>query len=515
MTREIELKFLLDAATEARLRAADPLRHAECQRLSDQTLHAIYLDTDARALAALGVALRLRKEGRRWVQAVKAGTGVVAGLSSPRESECAAPGGRLDLAAIPDADLRALVTQTVGDTPLAPVCETVIRRSRRILKGPHGGSVELAIDVGEIRAGGRAEPIREAELELKSGDPRDLYAVARALFTEGPLRFSRRTKAARGHALAQGRPAVEAVPAPILAAPVALKPSQTTESAAASVLRGCLDQIAGNAAAAALGDAPEGPHQLRVGLRRLRTAVAVFGPVIDCPALAALAAEAQALAATVGAVRDLDVLAQELVAPMASADPGFKPLAAALESRAKTARAAARARLAAPQTVALILDLGAFVEARGWLRPADFDQTAELAQPVIRTAQKALDRRWRKAAHLGAQIDSLEGEARHDLRKALKKLRYAIEFFESLWPKRKVRPFLTRLKTLQDDFGAMQDVLTAETLLLGPDAPAARDPAAQRAVGRLLGAGEAESARRWARARDDWAALAQAKHFWA
>ncbi len=512
--REIELKFILDEAGEATLRAAAPLRGAQCRRLPDQTLHAIYLDTEARALAALGVALRLRKEGRRWVQAVKAGTGVVAGLSSPREAECAAPGGRLNLAAIPDADLRALVTQTVGEAPLGPVCETVIRRSRRILNGPHGGSVELAIDVGEIRAGDRAEPIREAELELKSGDPRDLYAVARALFTEGPLRFSRRTKAARGQALAEGRPAVEAVPSPILAAPVALKPSQTTESAAASVLRGCLDQIAGNAAAAALGDAPEGPHQLRVGLRRLRTAAAVFGPVLGGPVLSELEAQAQALAATVGAVRDLDVLAEELVAPMADADPGFMALSAALAARSRAARAAVRARLAAPETVALILDLGGFVEARGWLRPADFDQTADLARPVILTARKALDRRWRKAAHLGAQIDELEGEARHDLRKALKKLRYTIEFFETLWPKKKVKPFLSLLKTLQDDFGAMQDLLMAETVLLGPDAPAARDPAAQRAVGRLLGAGASEAERRWTRARADWAALAQARRFW-
>ncbi len=513
MTREIELKFILDAAGEARLRAAEPLRHADCLRKPDQTLHAIYLDTPERALGRQGVALRLRKEGRRWVQTVKAGGGVVAGLSSPRESECPAPGGRLDLDAIPDADLRALVAEAAGDAPLAPVCETLIRRSRRILKGPFGGSIELAIDVGEIRAGARAEPIREAELELKSGDPRDLYAVARALFTQGPLRFSRRTKAARGYALADGKPAVEAVPGPIMAAPIVLRPSQTTESAAAAVLRGCLDQIAGNAAAA-LSDAPEGPHQLRVGLRRLRTAVAVFGPVLDCPALTALEAEAQALAATVGAVRDLDVLAEEIVAPMLGVDPGFRTLATALEKQGKAARAAVRARLAAPQTVALILDLGAFVEARGWLRPADFDQTADLAQPVIRTAQKALDRRWRKAAQLGAHIDSLEGEARHDLRKALKKLRYSVEFFESLWATKKVKPFLSVLKTLQDDFGAMQDVLMAETILLAPDAPAARDPAAQRAVGRLLGAGEAEAARRWMRARDDWAALAREKRFW-
>lgn len=514
MGREIELKLLLDAEGETALQNALAGLTWQVERKPVQSLRGVYYDTPDRALAARRIALRLRKEGRRWVQTAKMGGAISAGLSTPHEAECPAPGGRLSVDAIPDPELRAAVEQAMAGAALEPVCETAIRRERSLIHGPFGGVVELASDAGEIRAGDRAEPIREAELELKSGDPRDIYAVAKALFPAGPIRFSRRTKAERGYALADGRPAVDPAPPAVTARDARLAPTQTTEAAAAAVLRSCLDQIAGNVAAAHASDAPEGPHQLRVGLRRLRTAAAVFRPVLGGPALDALDAAAKALAGEVGAVRDLDVLAGEVIAPMAQGEPRFAPLVEALERRAAEARARVRERLAAPETVALILDLGAFVEARGWLRAADFDQTALLAQPVVATATDALQQRWRKAAKLGDRIETLVGEERHDLRKKLKKVRYTVEFFSSLWPEKKVKPFLSTLKALQDDFGALQDFAMAEAVLCGPDAPAADDPLAQRAVGYALGRWEGQAEREWARAKSDWRALSEAKRFW-
>jgi inorganic triphosphatase YgiF len=512
MAREIELKLLLDAEAERRLREA--LAAAVAGEPTRQKLHAIYFDTASRALAARRIALRIRKEGRRWVQTAKAGSGIVAGLSSPIEAECAAPGGRLSLDAIPDPDLRETVMAAVGDDAVEPVCETVIERTKARVAGPFGGVVEVAVDVGEIRAGDAVAPIREAELELISGDPRDIYAVAKALIVTGPVRLSRRSKAERGFALSRGEAAITDPPPVVMASEIRLNPAQTTEAAAAAVLRGCLDQIAGNIAAAAASDAPEGPHQLRVGLRRLRTATAVFAEAIGCPALDALDAEARDLAAAVGAVRDLDVLGGEMIARMAERDARYGTLVAALGERAADARRAVRARLGAPRTAAFLFDLGGFIEGRGWLRPGDFSQTARLAQPVIGTAKDALDRRWRKCARLGARIDHLHGEARHDLRKALKKLRYSVEFFESLYPAKKIAPFLKRLKSLQNDFGALQDLAMAEAALCAPDAPCADDPAAQRAVGYALGRWEAQADHDWARAQADWAALADEARFW-
>lgn len=512
---EIELKLLLDEAADARLRASLTASGLDVTDIKKKKLHAIYFDTPDRALSAQRIALRVRKEGRRWVQCVKAGREIIAGLSTPEEVENPAPGGRLNLDAIPDDALRDRVRGAVNGAALAPVCETVIDRTAARIAGPHGGVVELALDAGEIRAGDRVAPLREAELELIAGDPRDIYAVARALFAEGPVRFSRRSKAKRGFDLADGRPAVALTPPVVTSSPLRLDPEMTAEAAAAHVLNDCLGQIAGNVAAAAASDAPEGPHQLRVGLRRLRTAATVFGPALAGPALEAIEAEARTLAGAVGRLRDLDVLADEAIGPMAQADPRLTPLAQALQAPREAARVAVRAQLAAPATSALIFDLGAFVHGRGWLRRADFAQTALLASPVAHTAAEALERRWRKAAKLGARIDDLDVEARHEMRKALKKLRYAVEFFGSLWPAKKVKPFRARLKALQDDFGALQDLAMAEETLAGPDAPAADDPAVQRAVGLALGRWEARAEGDWASARAHWAALAKAKRFWA
>ena len=514
MGQEVELKILLGEGGAAALAARAARLAAAGDAASRRTLKAVYYDTPQRALARRGFALRVRREGRRWVQTVKRGGGPVGGLSRVEEAEAPAPGGRLDLARIPDEAIRAAVEDAIGDAPLSPVFETDFRRVAQTLHGPHGGAVELAVDAGAIRANGAEAALEEAELELTSGDVRDLFAVARALFPQGPLRFSRRNKAARGYALAAGGAAVDREPPVVHAAAVVLSRGLTAEEAARDVLRACFDQIAANAAAAAMGDDPEAVHQLRVALRRLRTAAGLFRDPLGGPALEALGAQARDLAAAAGAVRDLDVLAGEMLAPLAGRDAGVAALVGALEARREQARAALKERLAAGATVAFLLDLGAFVEGRGWLRPGDFGQTAILAEPVEGLAARMLEKRWRSAAKLGGRLSGLDDEARHELRKRLKKLRYAVEFFAGLWPEKRVKPFLKRLKALQEDFGALQDLATARAILSGPDAPAAADPGAQRAAGYALGRWEAASEAARASAEAHWATLAKTERFW-
>ena len=511
MATEIELKILLDAKGATALRRVPLLAGKAGQR---QTLVARYFDTEDGRLGHNRIALRVRREGRAWVQTVKAGRESIAGLSSVMEVSCPAPQGRLALDAIPDAGLHAAILEAVGDGVLAVRFETRIRRQTFRLASPLGGLVELAIDTGDIIAGEAAAPLIEAELELIEGDPRDIYAIAAALFPQGPLRFSRRSKAARGSALARGEPAVHPLPPIVHASPVTLDPAMTVETAARDILRACLDQIAANAAATVASDAAEGPHQLRVGLRRLRTALLLLRPVLGGPAADALDSEARDLATVVGDLRDLDVLIGEIVTPLAGADAGFPPLLDALAARRAMVRQAVEARLRDRRTVGFVLDLGAFVEARGWLRPADFEQSAALAAPVSGLAVAALEKRWHQAAKRARGIATLEEEARHDLRKALKKLRYAVEFTASLWPEKKVAPFLRALKGLQEDFGALQDLAMARALLTAPGAPAADHPAAQRAAGYVLGHRAAEAERVWQHAQADWKALRRVERYW-
>jgi triphosphatase len=479
-------------------------------------LTSTYYDTEGNDLHGRGIALRLRRDGRRWEQTVKIRTGLVGGLQTAEEYDAPAPGGHLDLDAIPDARVAGRIATVTDGAPLAPVCETAMRRTRIDIRHTDGSTVAAMFDAGEIRAGDRSEPFHEIELELIDGNLAALFDVARALFADETLHFSTLSKPERGFLLARtGR--IEPEARARMARPVALDPGQTAESAACATLREGFAQIAANIATVVAGEDAEGPHQLRVGLRRLRSGMLLFRPAIGCAEIDRLAAEARWLGQEAGALRDLDVAIHGIVAPASAAhpaEPGFATLLAALDDRRKARRAALRAILDAPRTGGFLLDLAQFIETRGWQGSWESGPPAPAAAPLRDVARDALARRWRTVARRARGIETLSVEARHELRKALKKLRYGVEFLGPVFKARPVKAFTGRLKTLQDLFGDLNDLAMAEALFTGADAPAAADPDAQRAAGMVLGARGARAEAAWAHARAEWEALRAAPKFW-
>jgi len=128
-------------------------------------------------------------------------------------------------------------------------------------------------------------------------------------------------------------------------------------------------------------------------------------------------------------------------------------------------------------------------------------------------ADKFLQKRWKKAVRLGRTIDSLEGDERHKMRKSLKKLRYTAEFLAPLYPKAKVKPFIKRLKRLQDVFGYVNDVSMAG--VLGDIASShCEDADALVAAGKVLGYHEAKEPEVWQRAPRAWQRLKASGPFW-
>jgi inorganic triphosphatase YgiF len=486
---ETELKITLDAGAEARLRRHPALAKLRACPPRTSVLVSVYFDTAEHALARAGVALRLRKVGRRWVQTVKRGSGRAAGgLHTHVEAERPAPGGRLALNGPDPEGVMALIAEVCGDAPLAPVFETRVRRTVERLRAPAGGEVELAIDRGEIVAGEARAPVREAEFELASGEVDAVYDVARRLFTEGPVRFADANKATRGYRLARGED--EPPPRPRAAGLPGYEPDDTVESVATAVFRDCLAQVSANMAIVADSEEIEGPHQLRVGLRRLRTAFGVFSPFLGEAAITPLSAEAGRLGRVVGALRDLDVLADEVVA--AAVDLGLDAeargaLVAVLAERRRQTRADVRAALAAPAAVGFLFDLGRLIEARGWLAPSDHAQTARLATPISEAAPAILDARRAKVMKRGRRIRKLDAEGLHALRKELKKLRYAADMLDPIYPGKRVEAYVRALKQLQDIFGSLNDAAMAADYLAGAEAPGHDSPAAQRGIGWVLG----------------------------
>jgi inorganic triphosphatase YgiF len=486
---ETELKISLNAAEAARLRRSPELAALRATPRRTERLVSIYCDTADHALARAGIALRLRKAGRRWVQTVKlrqrAGG---AGLYAHEEVERPAPGGRLALDGPDPTGAYAAIAEAAGEAPLAPVFETRVTRVSQRLRLAEG-LVEVALDRGEVVAGAASAPILEAELELVEGDAGAVFALARRLFPRGPVRFATANKAALGYRLARGDAAPAALKARGAGA-LRYEATASVETVARDVLRDCFAQIAQNAVVIAETDAIEGPHQLRVGLRRLRTALGVFAPSLGPAALAPVSDAARELGRVVGRLRDADVLADEVVADAAALglDAAARDaLGAALESGRAAARAEVRKALAGPAGTGFLFDLLEFVETRGWLQPADYTQTGRLATPIGDVAAGLLAKRHRKAARKGRRIDTLDAEALHELRKELKKLRYAADVLAPIYGGKKVDAYVKALKDLQDTFGSLNDAAMAAEALTGPAAPGARDPAAQRAAGWVLG----------------------------
>ena len=514
--RELELKLLIGEATaghiwqralEARLAAARP---------AARTIETTYFDTPGGRLRKAGVALRLRRDGDRHLQTVKFGASLRGGLSDLMECESELPGSGIDLAAIPDDDLREQVESLVGKAPLKRVSTTIVQRQEAGVASPGGTRAKLAVDVVQLKAGHSSAGFCELEIEHIEGPVAGLFEMAKTLLPGGGARFSVMSKAQRGVLLAQtGRfdPPAEVRKA----RPVSLKKNMTSEAAAIGILRECAAQIAANFDAVRQLSSIDGPHQLRIGLRRLRSSLLVFRPVIESPATRHLAAEARWLGQQAGRLRDLDVLVTDIISKEHEAHPdvvGLERLAEAAAMQKEEVRREVQTVLAGYRTQAFLIDLMSFVETRGWLDPQDSGQTARQARPVRQLAAQMLGKRWNKVCRHARNIETLSIDERHALRKELKKLRYAIEFFAPLFAGRKVKPFLARLKLLQEVFGDMNDAAMARALLLADGMVDLNDSKLAMAAGWVAGAMAARADDHWTQARRLWASLHGTPSFW-
>lgn len=515
--REIELKLELDPAAQDAVKRTGAIDGFSSGRATAKVLQSIYFDTPDQALRKARISLRVRKVGKSWVQTAKVGTGVMAGLSSAVEAEHPVAGRAVDFSVIEDPAVRETLLDVIGDSPLSECFETVMKRSARNLARESDGTlIELAFDTGNILAGAGSQPLAELELELKTGPSQAVFDAAKALLNDVPFRFSPFSKAERGYRFAEGCGTDEI--APRFAAPIAFAPEVSVEHGFRDVLRSCLTQICDNRIVVLKSRDPEGPHQLRVGLRRLRSAFRLFRPMLNPATTGPLDRMAQTIAAEAGALRDLDVLVDEIVAPLTGTAPAtvpFEGLMATLNGlRDDTARATLTDHLKSAEVNAFLIDLASYTECRGWLDPENFDQSADLSQPIEAFSAQALSHQWKKCRKYGKRLENLTIPERHEMRKALKKMRYGIEFFGCLYPADTVKPFLKRMKKLQDIFGYLNDVAMAERLPEMCANAGAATPEISRAAGFVIGWHEAQARAQWQNAKGCWDAAVETPKFW-
>ncbi len=281
---EVELKFQVPPAQRARLRKAVATARARRTRLQ-----AVYADTADQRLAAAGLALRLRKEGRAWVQTLK---GRGDGLMQRLEHEVALPAQRgvpvLDPLRHAGSAAGAALMLALGGGELHPVYRTDIQRLHRRVR--HGGAlIEIAYDHGHILAAGQRAVVDELEFELLRGPPSALVELASRWAVRHGLWWDVRTKSERGYSLAHGLQRVPAVALPL------------QDAQGRTLLQVCLAQALPNAAELASGTGT--PEHLRLldealqALRRLLPDQGIPGPLqgSDVGALVRSAAFTQGL----------------------------------------------------------------------------------------------------------------------------------------------------------------------------------------------------------------------------
>lgn len=419
-----------------------PLAARRAGRARGAALEVTWLDTAEDDLAGKGLALEQAKRGPRRLLRTR-----------PEPDDVwrpAAPPDQLD-----DQDHRVAAEHTAGNT-LIPLGSFAGRTTRVML----AHEVEALLLRGQLRA--MAKEVPAARLMLTGPAPAVLAAM-RELAEDLPLLPPRAALAEEARALARGTP-----PVARRLGPPRLDPSLGVEGALVLALGHLTEVLLWHAPAAAAGDTPEGVHQMRVAMRRMRSLLRVFRPACGGAALRSFDARLKDLAALLGPARDWDVFLGGLGAEVASAlpaEPRIADLLRAARGRRQAAYAALRPAVQGPALRRIAWDAVALIETRPWRGEATEATAERCAQPLDEFAASVLDRRWKRIAEAGESIAALPDAEFHALRIKAKRLRYAAELFAPLWGRKKARRFLDRLAAVQEAFGLANDAVVARALM--------------------------------------------------
>jgi triphosphatase len=421
---EAEIKLEVPAASLDKVAPSPRIRKCQIAGKHTGDVISVYYDTQGGKLHRNGIMFRLRRQDGKHLQTVKADGN---GLVSKNEWECEIDGNRPDFKALRGTALGPLIGRKLKHK-LRPLFETRVRRTIMPLR--FGDSeIELALDHGYVQAGRKRAPISEAELELKRGDAAALSKMARVVADIVPIQLGGLSKAERGYRLIDHE-----LDAPVRAAPIVLSRDMTTAQAFRAIAFSCLRQVAANQPAIEAGDL-EGVHQMRIGLRRLRTALAILS---TCARVSSR-------------LRPPNLAGVTLLA---------------LRRAAELRRASARRAIASPRCRTVSLEVVDWLNNGAWRTSDDKMLPALRDRPIEDFAADEMARRRRKILKKAERFDDLGAYKRHKLRIAAKKLRYASEFFASLYEGRKLkrrrRAFAQALKGVQSHLGKLNDIAAHE-----------------------------------------------------
>jgi CHAD domain-containing protein len=400
----------------------------------------------------------VRRTGRHYVQTVTLDSGGNPGAGPWVD---AIRGARPDPAA-PNAQSR--IGADLAAVELRPVFAVRIERSSFGLSPLEDTEIEVAVDVGEIRAvGGAAETQHLIDLTLKRGEGVALWDVALRLLELVPCRIEPLDFAGHGFRLL----VPDEKPATRHGLSIALDADMTFDAALQQIGRSLIASLLRNEPQALAGS-PDGVHQMRIAVRRLRSLLSAVRAMLPQDHFAWANGVLRWLGSALGPVRNLDVFDHALLKPVSGALKGERDLArlaAAARRRRKVAHERACDAIKSARYTTSLMRLARWFEARAWRDQPVSEKSARLVEPLSDVAPALLRRLYRKARRRAKNFPDLGPPQRHKLRIALKQLRYATEFLDGIYDEDKVERFISRVRPLQDDLGYASDVRSAKALV--------------------------------------------------
>jgi CHAD domain-containing protein len=497
----LSLELALHPDDALALRRRPEMARLHLGRARTCTLHMVWHDTPTGALAGQGLALAERRCGRvmRWqlerMRPAKDATWVP-GTPPPLLEVAAEPGAmthELAVPLLPLASLSGHVRDFSSGDPAQPVSVSIVEGLLRAV-------------VGERRV---------CRVTL-TGPPAAVETLALALAASIRLTVPPAALSAEAYATARTPPPPRHLGAP------QLPPQLSVGDAFAYILAHLTDVLLHWAPAAAAGQTAEPVHQMRVAIRRLRSAISLFSRAVACPPVDALKSELKTISQALALTRDWDVFVSgtgRAVAEAFAADPAVLRLVGAAERQRVESYAALKALLDGPGFRRVGLVLASLAATRPWQclpPPAEGDamaarQAAALATPLAEYAGRMLSRRHDAVTATEGDLMTLPPAELHALRIKGKRLRYAAEFFAPLYAGKETDRFIARLAQLQEQLGLLNDGAVAAALM-GRLASAGR----QRgyAAGVVGGFVAASSAGARAELADTWRKFVRLRPFW-
>jgi triphosphatase len=342
---------------------------------------------------------------------------------------------------------------------------------------------------------------------LLAGPPKQMAGLARLLGAHIALGVPRASLGAEAMALA-----AHALAAPRRRGGPEVAPGSAVGEALTGIVAHLADVIHHWAPLVGEAETDEPVHQMRVALRRLRSALSIFRRAVrdDTVWLDSLATELKSLAALLGIARDWDVFLGGVGAAVTQAcgrDARLTQMLAAAGRRRDAAYAGLRAHFGGSAAWRQFgLELALLPTLVPWETSSSADQAERLGAPAEVYAAGVLDRRLKQVLAVGERLEGVPAEELHSIRKQAKRLRYAIEFFAPLFPEKQVRRYLARLEELQEDFGTFNDAAVAAGL--------AASLGGAFAAGAVQGFGAAAQQRALRHVVRGWGKFYRATPFW-